>query len=542
MRKVVLFTLLLISLLYSEGIYSQGRIKPFDSFSREVLYHFNGKTSFQEFSAKELVLKIIQDPASTEDFELFKINRAEIAALLHLDSKKRYHSYSSLKKSELLLQQYNEREDKHPITLELKEIYKNKRLYESLAHALDYKRPWIQIETDSLKSELGLDLAKSSYSPEELLSKIRLQDSTLLSDAALWWRDSLLFQTYMSLQESPLRIYPSEKEGELVSAWDYLWRGVPIPSYSIPPEENSLKLRVEVFYHQWNLPQKALILLGLAILMGFITRVFENRFIKRVQIILLGSCGLLLTLTLGLRAFIMQAPPLASLYEVMLLVLVLISFILGFLFIKKSLTIAIIPSSLLMFILLFFAQNALVQGDSFSVLPALLNSSFWLTTHVFTIALGYSGMILSGLWAHLCMLKPSTQNHRVLYGILVFGMSFTVIGILLGGIWADLAWGRFWGWDPKECGALFLVLWAMISLHAKAGRVITQEGFVFFSAWNMIIVALCWFGINLLGIGLHSYGFQRGIELSLLIFIIADSFLIFFLASIQRRQMRSSLE
>jgi ABC-type transport system involved in cytochrome c biogenesis permease subunit len=195
-----------------------------------------------------------------------------------------------------------------------------------------------------------------------------------------------------------------------------------------------------------------------------------------------------------------------------------------------------------MFILLFFAQNALVQGDSFSVLPALLNSSFWLTTHVFTIALGYSGMILSGLWAHLCMLKPSKQNHRVLYGILVFGMSFTVIGILLGGIWADLAWGRFWGWDPKECGALFLVLWAMISLHAKAGRVITQEGFVFFSAWNMIIVALCWFGINLLGIGLHSYGFQRGIELSLLIFIIADSFLIFFLASIQRRQMRSSLE
>jgi hypothetical protein len=78
----------------------------------------------------------------------------------------------------------------------------------------------------------------------------------------------------------------------------------------------------------------------------------------------------------------MQAPPLASLYEVMLLVLVLISFILGFLFVKKWLTIAIIPSSLLMFILLFFAQNALVQGDSFSVLPALLNSSFWLTTHV----------------------------------------------------------------------------------------------------------------------------------------------------------------
>ena len=150
----------------------------------------------------------------------------------------------------------------------------------------------------------------------------------------------------------------------------------------------------------------------------------------------------------------MQAPPLGSLYEVVLLVLVFISLILGISFLKKWLTFALIPSSLLMFILLFFAQNALVQGDSFRVLPPLLNSSFWLTTHVFTIALGYSGMILSGLWAHLCMLKPSQQNLRMLYGILVFGVSFTLIGILLGGIWADLAWGRFWGWDPKECAAL----------------------------------------------------------------------------------------
>ena len=157
MKKVVIFTLFFISLLWSEGIYDQGRIKPFDSFSRDILFSFNGKSSFQGLSAKELILKIIQDPASTNEFELFKINRAEVAELLHLDSKKRYHSYSNLKSSRFLLEQYNERKDDHPVTLELKKLYREMRSYESLAHALDYKRPLIQIDSDSLKSELGLE-------------------------------------------------------------------------------------------------------------------------------------------------------------------------------------------------------------------------------------------------------------------------------------------------------------------------------------------------------------------------------------------------
>ncbi|HPW94606.1 MAG TPA: cytochrome c biogenesis protein CcsA [Fibrobacteraceae bacterium] len=542
MKKVVIFTLFFISLLWSEGIYDQGRIKPFDSFSRDILFSFNGKSSFQGLSAKELILKIIQDPASTNEFELFKINRAEVAELLHLDSKKRYHSYSNLKSSRFLLEQYNERKDDHPVTLELKKLYREMRSYESLAHALDYKRPLIQIDSDSLKSELGLESSKNMYSPQELLTKIRELDSASCSDSALWWRDSILFQTFIGMQESPLRIYPSSEKDGLVSAWDYLWHGKAIPSYSLPIEENSFRLRAEIYYHRLNLPQKALILLGLAIFLGLIHRVFQKPWIQFSEFILLGLAGFLLTITLGLRSYIMQAPPLGSLYEVVLLVLVFISLILGISFLKKWLTFALIPSSLLMFILLFFAQNALVQGDSFRVLPPLLNSSFWLTTHVFTIALGYSGMILSGLWAHLCMLKPSQQNLRMLYGILVFGVSFTLIGILLGGIWADLAWGRFWGWDPKECAALFVVIWAMISLHAKAGRFLTPEGFVFFSSWNIIIVALCWFGVNLLGIGLHSYGSQRGIGLSLFYFIIADALLIFFLAWIQRRRNHTPIE
>lgn len=542
MRKSFLFILIFISLLWSEGIYDQQRIKPFDSFCREILFDFNGKTTFQGLSATELILKIIQEPSSTAHFDLFKINRAEVAELLHLDSKKRYHSYSDLQSNSFLLDEYNERQDNHPVTQELKNLFKQKHIYESLIHALDYKRPLIEISSDSLKREMGLEFSRSLFSPQELLAHFRLLDSASMSDSALWWRDSLLFQTYIGLQESPLRIYESPDQQVLVSAWFFLWQGKQVPSISLPPEEHDLRLRAEIFYHTVNFPQKALILLGLVILLGLISRVFPKSVLERIQIVLVGLFSGMLLFTMCLRAYIMHAPPLGSLYEVILLVLLFISLILFFLLLKKQLISALFPSSLLMFILLFFAQNAILQGDSFKVLPPLLNSSFWLTIHVFTIALGYSGMILSGLWAHLCLIKPSEQNHRLLYGILIFGVGFTLIGILFGGIWADLAWGRFWGFDPKECGALFVVIWAMIALHAKAGRLLTQEGFVFFTAWNMIIVALCWFGINLLNIGLHSYGSQKGIGFSLLFFILVDASLILFLAWFQRRRIRSSHE
>lgn len=528
------------SSLFAEGIFDQGRLKPFDSFARDVLYHWNGKSTFEKKAASEIVLKVIQEPAATTGWALFKINRADVAELLHLDSKKRYHSYFELKPSLSLLEQYYEREDSHPISLELKKLFEGVRYYESLTRALDYKRPIIELTSDSLKAALGLDLKVNIFSPELLLEKISPLDTSSLSDEVKWWRDSLFFQTYLGAQTSPLRIYPGIDNATPVSAWHYLWRGQKLPDLSFPAPETSLTLRAEVCYHRLNLPRIALFVFGLAILIGLINQVFLKRRLGQIQAILFAGGGLLLASTLGFRAFIMGAPPLGSLYEVMLLVLVFISWFLVLLFSKKGANAGILPSGILIFLLLFFAQNALLQGDSFKVLPPLLNSSFWLTTHVFTIALGYSGMILSGLWAHVCMVKPSKENQRLLYGILVFGVAFTGVGILLGGVWADLAWGRFWGWDPKECGALFVVIWAMIALHAKTGKFITASGFVFFCAWNMIVIALCWFGINMLGIGLHSYGSQSGITLGLVFFILGDALLISFLAWIQRRQIRQN--
>ena len=103
------------------------------------------------------------------------------------------------------------------------------------------------------------------------------------------------------------------------------------------------------------------------------------------------------------------------------------------------------------------------------------------------------------------------------------------MGTLLGGVWADFAWGRFWGFDPKECGALFVILWTMLGLHLRSGHLVSNRGFALFNALNVIITFLCWFGINLLGVGLHSYGFQNGTFTGLVGFVLADLALILFL-------------
>jgi hypothetical protein len=93
-----------------------------------------------------------------------------------------------------------------------------------------------------------------------------------------------------------------------------------------------------------------------------------------------------------------------------------------------------------------------------------------------------------------------------------------VVGTILGGVWANDSWGRFWGWDPKENGALMICLWEIAMLHARMGGYLKDFGFCLASIFGGIVVAFSWWGVNLLGIGLHSYGFTSGISLALNIF------------------------
>ncbi len=167
---------------------------------------------------------------------------------------------------------------------------------------------------------------------------------------------------------------------------------------------------------------------------------------------------------------------------------------------------------------LIIAHNLTGSGDTMEMMRAVLDSNFWLSTHVVTVTMGYSAAFLAGTLAALYILRglltPSLDKEtgrqlvKAAYGVVCFSLFFSFVGTVLGGIWADQSWGRFWGWDPKENGALLIVLWNAVILHSRWGGFIRERGLMVMAVFGNIVTSLSWFGVNMLGIGLHSYGFM----------------------------------
>ena len=183
------------------------------------------------------------------------------------------------------------------------------------------------------------------------------------------------------------------------------------------------------------------------------------------------------------------------------------------------------------------------SGDTMHVLQAVLDTQFWLTTHVITVTLGYGATFLAGLLGTFAIVHgawsrwqdttatPATREiqdrlYRMNYGVVCFALFFSFIGTVLGGLWADDSWGRFWGWDPKENGALMIVLWNAAVLHARWDKWIGPRGFALFTIGGNIVTAWSWFGTNQLGIGLHSYGFTSGVLLLLAAYVASQLLLL----------------
>ncbi len=160
-------------------------------------------------------------------------------------------------------------------------------------------------------------------------------------------------------------------------------------------------------------------------------------------------------------------------------------------------------------------------GDTLGVMQAVLDTNFWLATHVVCISLGYTTVFLAGILGMMTILgglvggrfneEQRRQLTRMTYGALCFGIFFSFVGTVLGGLWADDSWGRFWGWDPKENGALMIVIWVAIVLHARWGKMVGERGLAALTVLGNIVVAWSFFGVNQLGIGLHSYGWSKGL-------------------------------
>jgi ABC-type transport system involved in cytochrome c biogenesis permease subunit len=168
-------------------------------------------------------------------------------------------------------------------------------------------------------------------------------------------------------------------------------------------------------------------------------------------------------------------------------------------------------------------------GDTLEMMQAVLDTNFWLATHVTCVTFGYAATFVAGflgmVFIVLRLLPVKLDNEvfktvgRMIYGIVCFAMLFSFVGTVLGGLWADYSWGRFWGWDPKENGALLIVLMNALILHARWSGMVKLRGLAVLAVAGNIVTAWSWFGVNMLGVGLHSYGFMSGAVWWLLAFV-----------------------
>jgi ABC-type transport system involved in cytochrome c biogenesis permease subunit len=181
------------------------------------------------------------------------------------------------------------------------------------------------------------------------------------------------------------------------------------------------------------------------------------------------------------------------------------------------------------FVTLIIAHNLALSGDTMEMMRAVLDTNFWLATHVVAVTLGYASTFVAGFLAIIYILRgvftttltaeTARSLARMVYGIVCFATLFSFVGTVLGGIWADQSWGRFWGWDPKENGALLIVLWNATILHARWGGLVRERGLMNLAIIGNIVTSFSWFGVNMLGIGLHSYGFMDAAFKWLMLFI-----------------------
>ena len=248
------------------------------------------------------------------------------------------------------------------------------------------------------------------------------------------------------------------------------------------------KSRFEVFFNQFSPFYYACALYVVAFVLGVLSWIGWTQPFRRASIWVLWFTFALHTFALVARVYISGRPPITNLYSTAIFIgwaVVLLSLILESV---QRLGLANIVASVIGFITLFLAYNLSLDGDTFIVLQAVLDTQFWLATHVITINLGYAATYAAGAWGIVYILfthvfpvldaDAAKKVLRTLYGTLCFAIFFSFVGTVLGGLWADDSWGRFWGWDPKENGALMIVLWNALVLHARWGGLVKGRGLV----------------------------------------------------------------
>ena len=518
MTKILKATLLFVTICVQSlsafeigdiPLQDEGRIKPLDTFARNHLLAFYGKRSIKELDmgATDWIINLILNPENGRDQKIFNIRNPEVASSLFLDWTNE-HKYSfnqitpGLSEQSSMLEMIDQKDasDRTVYEKQLYEISRNILRFEEISYlkALKFIPPSNNSESGEWLSPFDFILKgiPANENQEAILNSLQMYLANRLAG------NDLEMSSALNRYEMALSAF----------------QGINVKVDNLKKE--TWMNRVNLFYISLGLYLLSFIFLS-------ISWMIKPILLNRVAYLLLISGTVIHGYGIFLRMQIMERPPVTTLYESVIfvsLIIMALSVLLEY-FRKDGLGIFVgsVSGSVLHYVGFSYAAD----GDTLGMLVAVLNSNFWLATHVTTITIGYGASLMAGCVGHLYLIQEIRGVNSAslksifnnLFGITLLALFFTLFGTILGGIWADQSWGRFWGWDPKENGALLIVLWQLMMIHMRLSGLAKPKEFALGMALNNIIVALAWFGVNLLQVGLHSYGFDDGVARNLFMFI-----------------------
>ncbi len=482
--------------LRSVAVQDGGRLKPLDTFARESVLLITGRERYQGRDPVELLLAFVAQPDRWQVERMVEVRHRPLKNALGLDPDRSRFSYDEVVRSEALQRTVDEasakrQRDEKPTSVE----EKAETLYQQavLLHAIFSGEALRIIPLPHGENQAWVSVAQALDKPSEQVAPAVSAFGALL--LALNQGDTVGFQ--MAAQQ--LR-------GELA-----------ILNPAVYP--NAKTLAHEVHYNRfapfekaWMVYIAALVLLLIAFQVG--------------RPVVTGAAFAVLGLAFGLHAYgfilrilIAWRPPVSNMYEsIVWVVWGCVLFALIFEAVYRAKVFAVVAAAMGA-IGLAIAQNVPLDSG-ITPLEPVLRSNFWLTVHVLTITLSYAAFTLALGIGHInvglylfsprreALLRPLGD---FLYRTLQVGVVLLAAGTILGGVWAAYSWGRFWGWDPKEVGALVALLGYVAVLHGRMTGWLREFGTAVAAIACYTLILMAWYGVNfVLGIGLHSYGFGAG--------------------------------
>mgnify|MGYP001227616052 CR=1 FL=1 len=515
----------------------EGRVKPLDTLARHYLLQIQGRLRLPDASPTQWFYQLITNSESKhQDWPIILVEHPNIFASINPQYRKQ-----KFRVSETFVSQHLE----HilPLVKEAEMLEKEQRsplqqaaylVYQRYQRIQELRGSFFPIEEGSPLKFWNNMLAVSQHVKETSLSnskelQIFMQYYSTLKQAV---PEPLLTFTedghWDSLANAALQ--PNQFDHEQLSQYLLLadrWPDASALKYSeailktfkAQNMRSYYQLKLEYYFNILNPFMVSLFVYFLMVFMSFLASFIKNKSLP--SLIHMAWIFALLFHGFGLvsRSIILLRPPVINLYSSSIFIAFVCSLIGFFLYRRSQILFYAGYLAALSALSLMVAYHLSLSGDTMEVMQAVLNSNFWLSTHVVSMTIGYALIFMVGFFAIAYILMGTLTSKltphlekglsQMVYIFLMISLFFNFLGTVLGGIWADQSWGRFWGWDPKENGAILIVIWIAIMLHMKWGRLISSRGLMILAVFANIVTAWSWKGTNMLGIGLHSYGFTE---------------------------------